>query len=48
MPPSVWGWALLSEPYLQQIISDFPLKLVAYDPDRLVQAFVALRKQARP
>jgi hypothetical protein len=35
----VWYW---------RIISDFPLKLVAYDPDRLVQAFGARRKQAHP
>jgi hypothetical protein len=42
---SVWGWAHVSEPYLRRIISDFPLKLVAYQPDRLAQAFVALQKQ---
>jgi SAM-dependent methyltransferase len=45
MPPSVWGWALVSEPYLRRIISDFPLELVAFEPDRLIQAFVALKKQ---
>jgi SAM-dependent methyltransferase len=44
MPPTVWGWALVSEPYLQRIISNFPLHLVAYDPDRLVQTFVLLKK----
>jgi ubiquinone/menaquinone biosynthesis C-methylase UbiE len=46
MPESVWGWAILSEPYLRRIISDFPLRLVAYEPDRLMQAFVALKKQS--
>jgi len=44
MPRSVWGWALVSEPYLRRIISDLPLKLIAYEPDRLVQAFVVLEK----
>jgi SAM-dependent methyltransferase len=44
MPPSIWGWALISEAYLRQITSDFPLKVVAYNPDQLPQAFVALRK----
>jgi SAM-dependent methyltransferase len=44
MPPSVWGWVHLSEPYLQRIMLDFPLKLLAYEPDKLVQAFVALEK----
>jgi len=42
---SVYGWALLSKHYLQRIPSEFPLKLVAYEPDRLMQAFVALEKQ---
>jgi len=45
MPSSVWGWALVSEPCLRRIISNFPLKLVAYEPDRLIQAFVALEKR---
>jgi ubiquinone/menaquinone biosynthesis C-methylase UbiE len=45
LTPSVWGWVHLSEVYIRRIIADFPLKLVAYEPDRLVQAFVALKKQ---
>jgi SAM-dependent methyltransferase len=45
MPRSVWGWALVSRSYLRRIISDFPLKLVAYEPNRLIQAFVALEKR---
>jgi SAM-dependent methyltransferase len=44
MPPSVWGWAHLSEPYLRRIMPDFPLKMLAYEPEKLVQAFVALTK----
>src|SRR5262249_38615601 len=47
MPPSVWGWVHVSEPYLRQVISDFPLELVAYEPNRLIQAFVALKKRSR-
>jgi hypothetical protein len=43
--PSVYGWSLLSEPYLRRIAAYFPLTLAAYDSDRLMQAFVALRKQ---
>jgi SAM-dependent methyltransferase len=45
MPPSVWGWAHLSEPYIRRIMPAFPLKLVAYEPDQLIQAFVALQKE---
>jgi SAM-dependent methyltransferase len=45
MPPSVWGWTHISEPYIRRIIPAFPLKLVAYESDRLVQAFVALQKE---
>jgi SAM-dependent methyltransferase len=45
MSPWVWGWAHLSEPYLRRILPDFPLRLVAYEPNRLMQAFVALQKQ---
>jgi ubiquinone/menaquinone biosynthesis C-methylase UbiE len=45
LTPSVWGWVHLSAAYIRRIISDFPLKQVAYEPDRLVQAFVTLRKQ---
>jgi SAM-dependent methyltransferase len=44
MPASVWGWVHLSEPYLRRIISDFPLTMLVYEPDELVQAFVALTK----
>jgi SAM-dependent methyltransferase len=44
MPSSVWGWTLLSD--LRRIVSNFPLELLAYEPDRLIQAFVALRKQS--
>jgi SAM-dependent methyltransferase len=44
MPASVWGWVHLSEPYLRRIMPDFPLKMLAYEPDKLVQAFVALTK----
>jgi cyclopropane fatty-acyl-phospholipid synthase-like methyltransferase len=45
MPRSVWGWALVSESYLQRIILDLPVKLIAYDPDRLIQTFVVLEKR---
>jgi SAM-dependent methyltransferase len=45
MPCSVWGWALISEPYLRRIISDFSLKLVAYEPNRLIHAFVVLKRE---
>jgi SAM-dependent methyltransferase len=45
MPSSVWGWAHVSEPYLRRVILDFPLELVAYEPDRLIQSFVALKKR---
>jgi SAM-dependent methyltransferase len=45
MPRSVWGWALVSKPYLQTIISDLPLKLIVYEPNRLIQAFVVLQKR---
>jgi cyclopropane fatty-acyl-phospholipid synthase-like methyltransferase len=44
MPASVWGWVHLSEAYLRRIMPDFPLKMLAYEPDELVQAFVALKK----
>lgn len=44
MPPSIWGWALVSEPFLQRILPDLSLELVAYEPDQLIQAFVALKK----
>jgi ubiquinone/menaquinone biosynthesis C-methylase UbiE len=42
---SVWGWVHLSESYLRKVVADFPLQLVEYEPHRLVQAFVALKKQ---
>lgn len=44
MPSSVWGWALISEAYLRRLSADFPLTLVAYNPDQLLQAFVAFKK----
>jgi len=44
MPSSVWGWAIVSEPYLRRTILDFGLELVVYEPSRLEQAFVALKK----
>jgi SAM-dependent methyltransferase len=47
MPSSVWGWALVSEPYLRRVSSDLPFELAAYHPDHLPQAFVALRRLAK-
>jgi ubiquinone/menaquinone biosynthesis C-methylase UbiE len=47
MPASIWGWVHLSEAYLRRILSEFPLELVAYEPDRLTQAFVALKRHSR-
>jgi cyclopropane fatty-acyl-phospholipid synthase-like methyltransferase len=44
MPATAWGWVHLSEPYLRRIMPDFPLTMLAYEPDKLVQAFVALTK----
>jgi SAM-dependent methyltransferase len=48
MPSSVWGWTFVPEPYLRRTILDFPLELVSYEPDRLMQTFVALEKQSCP
>jgi SAM-dependent methyltransferase len=48
MPSSVWGWAVVSEPYFRRTIVDFPLKLVVYDSNSLEQAFVASRKESPP
>jgi len=44
MPPSRWGWSLMSEAFINQAVADLPFEMIAYDPCQLSQTFVALRK----
>jgi SAM-dependent methyltransferase len=44
MPAEVWGWVHLSPPYLQRVLADFPLRLLAYQPARIKQAFAVVQR----